>query len=66
VRLAAAVDPRLTVTQTFGPEFVRARRRSDGYPLPAVGRIRAAAREAIVLDPGELEQHGISTAAHSC
>jgi LCP family protein required for cell wall assembly len=66
VRLAAAVDPRLTVTQTFGPEFVRARRRSDGYPLPAVGRIRAATREAIVLDPGELEQHGVSTAAQSC
>jgi LCP family protein required for cell wall assembly len=66
VRLAAAVDPRLTVTQTFGPEFVRARRASDGYPLPAVGRIRAAAREAIVVAPGELEQRGIATAAHSC
>ena len=67
VRLAASVDPRLTVTETFGPDYVRGRRPSDGYPLPAVGRMRAAARDAIVLDAGELERRrGIATAAESC
>jgi hypothetical protein len=67
VRLAAAVDPGLTVTESFGSGYIRARRSSDGYPLPAVGRIRATVRDAIVLDPGELERsRGVETAAHSC
>jgi polyisoprenyl-teichoic acid--peptidoglycan teichoic acid transferase len=67
VRLAAAVDPRLTVTETFGTDYIRARRADDGYPLPAIGLMRAAARDAIVLDPGELERRrGIATAARSC
>jgi LCP family protein required for cell wall assembly len=67
VRLAAAVDPSLTVTESFGSSYVKARRPSDGYPLPAIGRIRATARDAILLEPGELEQRrGIATAARSC
>ena len=38
------------------------RRADDGYPLPAIGLMRAAARDAIVLDPGELERRrGIAT-----
>jgi LCP family protein required for cell wall assembly len=67
VRTAAAIDPRLTVTESFGANYIRARRPSDGYPLPAVGRIRATVRDAIVLDPGELERRrGVETAARSC
>jgi LCP family protein required for cell wall assembly len=67
VRLAAAVDPGLTVTESFGSGYIRARRPSDGYPLPAVGRIRATVRDAIVLEPGELERRrGVETAARSC
>jgi LCP family protein required for cell wall assembly len=67
VRLAAAVDPTLTVTESFGSDYIRTRRPSDGYPLPAIGRIRATVRDAIILDPGELEQRrGIETTARSC
>ena len=67
VRLAAAVDPSLTVTESFGASYIKARRSSDGYPVPAIGRIRATARDAILLEPGELEQRrGIATAARSC
>jgi polyisoprenyl-teichoic acid--peptidoglycan teichoic acid transferase len=67
VRLAAAVDPSLTVTESFGSSYVKARRPSDGYPLPAIGRIRATARDAILLEPGELEQRrGIATTARTC
>jgi hypothetical protein len=67
VRLATGVDPRLTVTESFGTDYIRARRPSDGYPLAALGRIRATVRDAILLEPGELEQRrGIETAARSC
>jgi hypothetical protein len=57
----------LTVTESFGSSYVKARRPSDGYPLPAIGRIRATARDAILLEPGELEQRrGIATTARTC
>jgi LCP family protein required for cell wall assembly len=67
VRLAAAVDPALTVTESFGAAYIRARRPRDGYPIPAIGLIRATVRDAIVLEPGELERRrGVETTARSC
>ena len=67
VRVATAVDPALTVTESFGADYIRGRRPSDGYPLPAIGHIRATVRDAIVLDPGELERRrGVETASRSC
>jgi LCP family protein required for cell wall assembly len=66
VRLAAAVEPELTVTETFGLAYVRGRRAADGYPLPAVNRMRAAVRDLILLPPEEArERRGVATAA-SC
>jgi LCP family protein required for cell wall assembly len=65
-QLAASVDPALTVTETFGLRYLRARR-SDGYPLPAVNRMRAAVRDLILLAPEDVEvRRGIETAAGSC
>lgn len=68
VRLARAVDPRLTVTETFGPEFTMQRwRRPDGYPRPVVWRMRAAVQDAI-LAPLDVhgESDGPTTVARSC
>jgi LCP family protein required for cell wall assembly len=67
VRLVAAVDPELTVTETFGTAYIRNRRKSDGYPRPAVNRIRVTVRDAILFPPDELDdRRRISTAARAC
>jgi LCP family protein required for cell wall assembly len=67
VRLAAAVDPELTVTETFGLDYVRGRRAADGYPLPAVNRMRAAVRRLILAPPEQVrERRGVETTAGSC
>jgi LCP family protein required for cell wall assembly len=50
LRLVASVDPRRTLTQTFGLDYFFARRASDDYPAPHLGRIRATVR-AVLLDP---------------
>jgi LCP family protein required for cell wall assembly len=65
-RLAADVRPELTVTETFGLRYVRSRR-SDGYPVPAVNRMRAAVRDLILLQPEDVRtRRGIETTAGSC
>jgi LCP family protein required for cell wall assembly len=67
VRLVAAVDPALTVTETFGPSYIKNRRKGDGYPRPAANRIRVAVRDAILFPPDELDRRrGIGTAARAC
>jgi LCP family protein required for cell wall assembly len=47
-RLAAGMEPDLTLTQTFGPQFIARRRPADNVPVPAVERIRATVRELIL------------------
>jgi len=64
VRLATRVDPRTTLTVTFGPEYIRKRRKSDRYPMPNVWRIRATARDAL-LDPSEAAADGKAALAHA-
>jgi LCP family protein required for cell wall assembly len=67
VRLAAAVDSKLTVTETFGLSYTKARRPADGYPIPAVERMREAVRDIFLSSPAELaERRGIGTAETSC
>jgi LCP family protein required for cell wall assembly len=53
VRLAASVDPRQTVTETFGLDYIARRRASDRYPVPDGPAIRAAVRELVLLGPRE-------------
>ena len=67
VRLAATVNPRLTVTESFGLTYIKGRRPSDNYPVPAVERMRETVREIILADPEVLaERRGIETTAKSC
>jgi LCP family protein required for cell wall assembly len=66
VRLATGLDRRQTFTKTFGREYIARRRPSDLYPIPAVWKIRAAARE-VMLHPDEARKQGqIASVAESC
>jgi LCP family protein required for cell wall assembly len=64
VRLATHVNPRTTLTVTFGREYIRSRREKDNYPLPNLRRIRATARDAL-LDPQEATAEGKASLAHA-
>jgi LCP family protein required for cell wall assembly len=63
-RVARGVDPQLTLSETFGPEYF-AGRRFDGWPYPNVPKIQAAVRQAI-LDPELAPKRGIDTVRGSC
>jgi polyisoprenyl-teichoic acid--peptidoglycan teichoic acid transferase len=66
VKLATRVDPRSTLTVTFGREYILRRRKTDNFPTPQVGRIRATVRAAI-LHPREATADGrVSLARASC
>ena len=64
VRLGTAVDPRDTVTVTFGRDYSLRRRKTDNFPLPNVRRIRATVREA-PLNPREARADGRIELAHA-
>jgi LCP family protein required for cell wall assembly len=65
VRLVAAVEPRQTLTETFGLEYFARRRKSDRYPIANVAKIRATVRNAI-LRPELAQRRKVETAAKSC
>jgi LCP family protein required for cell wall assembly len=65
VRLVAAVEPRETLTETFGLEYFARRRKSDRYPIANVAKIRATVRNAI-LRPELAQRRKVETAAKSC
>jgi polyisoprenyl-teichoic acid--peptidoglycan teichoic acid transferase len=48
LQLVSTVDPRKTVTQTFGREYIFGRRKGDEFPSPNVSRIRATARAVLL------------------
>jgi LCP family protein required for cell wall assembly len=64
-RLAAGIDGKRTLTETFGPAYFERRRARDGYPVPNVRRIRATVRRAIV-DPTRLRRAGVASLARAC
>jgi LCP family protein required for cell wall assembly len=67
LRLAAGVDSELTATETFGSSYVKARRPRDGYPIPAIERMREAVRDIVLSSPAELaERRGIGTTSATC
>jgi polyisoprenyl-teichoic acid--peptidoglycan teichoic acid transferase len=49
IELVGSVEPRLTLTQTFGVEYIARRRASDRFPVANVGKIRRSVRDAILL-----------------
>jgi len=66
VRLVTGIEPKATLTITFGPEYFFARRKQDNHPVPHGGKIRATVRTAI-LDPDRLQAVGkAETARKSC
>ncbi|HET9673210.1 MAG TPA: LCP family protein [Gaiellaceae bacterium] len=64
-RLAAGVDRKQTLTETFGPPYF-AGRRWDRFPYPNVGKIQAAVRDAILHPELARERRQISSASSSC
>ena len=65
VRLVAAVEPRKTLTETFGFEYFARRRKSDRYPIANLGKIRATVRDAI-LRPELAEESEVGSVSASC
>jgi LCP family protein required for cell wall assembly len=65
VRLVARIEPRRTLTETFGLEYFARRRKSDRYPIANLGKIRRTVREAI-LRPHLADERKIESAAKSC
>jgi LCP family protein required for cell wall assembly len=48
VRLGTGINPRKTVTVTFGRDYILRRRKTDNFPLPNVRAIRATVRDALL------------------
>lgn len=65
VRLVAAVEPRRTLTETFGLEYFARRRKSDRYPIANLGKIRSTVRDAI-LRPELADEHRVESVTKSC
>jgi LCP family protein required for cell wall assembly len=65
VRLVAAVDPRRTLTETFGLEYFARRRKSDRYPIANLGKIRTTVRDAI-LRPQLADERKLESVTKSC
>ena len=66
VRLVSRVEPKETLTVTFGLEYFFGRRKQDRHPVPNLARIQRTVRDAI-LDPELLRKTGkAKTARQSC
>jgi LCP family protein required for cell wall assembly len=65
MRLAAGVDQKETLTETFGPPYF-AGRGSDRYPYPNVKKIQAAVRDAILHPELARARRGIASTSESC
>ena len=66
VRLVSSIEPKRTLTVTFGADYFFARRKTDRHPVPNVSRMRTTVRRAI-LQPGLLTKAGTArTARESC
>jgi hypothetical protein len=66
VRLVSSIEPKRTLTVTFGREYFFARRKKDRHPVPNVSRMHTTVRRAI-LQPGLLTKSGkATTARESC
>jgi LCP family protein required for cell wall assembly len=65
VRLVAGVEPRRTLTETFGLEYFARRRKSDRHPIANLGKIRATVRQAI-LRPELADERKVESVTKSC
>ncbi len=66
VRLVSGVEPKQTLTVTFGLDYFFNRQKSGNYPVPNLHKIQATVRDAIV-DPELLRKKGSArTTRESC
>ena len=66
VRLVSGIEPKRTLTVTFGFDYFFGRQKKGNYPVPNLGKVQATVRSAI-LDPELLKQAGkAKTARESC
>ena len=65
MRLAARVDSKETLTETFGPPYF-AGRRYDRFPYPNAKKIQAAVRDAILHPEFARARRGIASTSQSC
>ena len=65
IRLVAAVEPRRTLSETFGLEYFARRRMSDRHPIANLGKIRKTVRETI-LRPQLAAEHRVEAVTKSC
>ncbi|HWG56615.1 MAG TPA: LCP family protein [Gaiellaceae bacterium] len=66
VRLVAGVDPRQTLTITFGPSYFFARRKDDNHPVPHEGKIQRTVRRAVLEPETFASAARPATAAATC
>jgi len=66
VRLVGGVDPKETLTETFGADYIAKRRKLDNYPLPKLAAMRASVREAILHPERASAERGLVSAGKSC
>ena len=65
IRLVGRLDPKRTLTVTFGRRYIARRRAGDRLPIANVGAMRTAAREAILqLRPDA--RRGVETVRRAC
>ena len=66
VRLVSGIEPKQTLTVTFGFDYFFDRQKQGNYPVPNLGKVQATVRNAI-LAPELLKQAGkAKTARESC
>jgi hypothetical protein len=62
----SGIDPKQTLTVTFGFDYFFDRQKQGNYPVPNLGKVQATVRNAI-LDPELLKQAGkAKTTRESC
>ena len=66
IRLVGGIDPKETLTATFGADYIASRRKLDNYPLPKLGLMRTAVREAILEPERASADRGLVSAGKSC
>jgi len=66
VRLVSRIEPKETLTVTFGLDYFFDRQKNGNYPVPNLHKVQATVRNAI-LDPDLLKQSGkAKTTRESC
>ena len=66
LRLVAGIDPRETLTETFGLEYIAERRETDNLPVANIALMRETVREAILHPERTHETGTIATIQETC